>query len=420
MIQLKFLKKFDSTKMPLEQMKELRDKLEALTPEEFDPAKKSMAMKNIFEVIKTHNEVFFINQDYLPLKRQAEESNERLRQAEASLKEIQDKLAATLKTKEEKENEIAEAKERIDKLEKKKNQCATRLKNANILNSSLGNEKEEWKKKKLSLELFAKNIIGDILISSGIISYLGAFTKSYREQIIYEWAKKIKDDRIPISFGGENQSANDIMRGIIGDDMEIETWKSQNLPNDNFSTDNALIMSQSRRYCLLIDPQNQALQWLKEKIKQETEMKQALEKQGKRKNEEKRKEKRKDGGTGAHYTIKPTMDVKTLCDVTSDCVYKGLSLIYENVGEELNQSISHLYKKEFYKDGDALFVNINQKPIEVNENFRFYIITQLPKPHYLPEICVSLTLVNFTVTEEGLQDQMLNYLVEKGFKKELH
>ena len=78
------------------------------------------------------------------------------------------------------------------------------------------------------------------------------------------------------------------MRGIIGDDMEIETWKSQNLPNDNFSVDNALIMSQSRRYCLLIDPQNQALQWLKEKIKQETEMRQALEKQGKRKTEEKR------------------------------------------------------------------------------------------------------------------------------------
>ena len=172
-------------------------------------------------------------------------------------------------------------------------------------------------------------------------------------------------------------------------------------------------MSQSRRYCLLIDPQNQALQWLKEKIKQETEARLALEKQGKRKMEEKKKEKRKDGGTGAHYPIKPTMDNKTLCDVTADCVYKGLSLIYENVGEELSLRISHLYKKEFYKDGDVLFVNINQKPVEVNENFRFYIITQLPKPHYLPEICVALTFVNFTVTEEGLQDQMLNYLVEK-------
>ena len=63
--------------------------------------------------------------------------------------------------------------------------------------------------------------------------------------------------------------------------------------------------------------------------------------------------------------------------------------------------------------GKQTFVNINKNQIEVNENFKLYIITQLPKPHYLPEICVALTLVNFTVTEEGLQDQMLNYLVEK-------
>ena len=411
---LKFLKKFDSTKMPLEQMKELRDKLEAITPEEFNPEKKSLACKNIFEVIRTHNEIFFINQDYLPLKRKAEEMEMRLNQAVASLTEIQNKLAATRKLKEEKEKELNEAKALIEQLEKKKNQCSIRLKNANILNSSLGSEKEEWKKKKESLEIFAKNIIGDIMISSGIISYLGAFTKAYREQIILEWAKKIKDEKIPISFGGENQDPNDIMKGIIGDDMEIETWKSQNLPNDNFSTDNALIMSKSRRYCLLIDPQNQALQWLKEKIKQEKDLENA-EKKNNRKGggEEKRKEKRKDGGTGAHYTIKPTFDNKTLTEITLDCVQNGRSLIYENVGEELAQCISPIYKKEFYSIDKQLFVNVNKNQYEVNDNFRFYIITQLPKPHYLPEICVALTLVNFTVTEEGLQDQMLNYLVEK-------
>ena len=411
---LKFLKKFDSTKMPLDQMKELREKLEALTPEEFDPGKKSLAMKNIFEVIKTHNEVYFINQDYLPLKKSAEESEQRLREAEQTLKEIQDSLAKTMAEKEEGERKLNEAKILIEKLEKQKNQCTTRLKNANILNSSLGSEKEEWKKKKENLTTFAKNIIGDILISSGIISYLGAFTKAYRESIIFEWATKIKDSKIPISFG-ENQDPNDIMRAIIGDDMEIETWKSQNLPNDNFSIDNALIMQQSRRYCLLIDPQNQALQWIKEKIKQETELKAQMEKSRHKGRDQElpRKEKRKDGGTGAHYTIKPTMDAKTLMDVTLDCIQLGKSLVYENVGEELAQSIAPIYKKEFFDLGGQTYVNINKNTVEVSDNFRLYIITQLPKPHYLPEICVALTLVNFTVTEEGLQDQMLNYLVEK-------
>ena len=408
---LKFLKRFDSTKMPHDQMVELRNKLQNLTKEEFDPEKKSMAMANIFKVVGIHNEIFFLNEEYVPLKRTAEECERKLKAAEESLKEIQESLARTLKTKEEKENELNEAKALIEKLEKKKNQCNTRLKNATILNSNLGNEKEEWKRKKENLEQFSINIIGDILISSGIISYLGAFTKSYREEIILHWANKIRDSKIPISYN-ESKSPNDIMRSIIGDDMEIETWKSQKLPNDNFSTDNALIMSKSRRFCLLIDPQNQALQWLKEKIKMETEAKYNSEKKGRHEDHAK-KEKRKDGGTGAHYTIKPTMDNKTIFDVTMDCVQNGRSLIYENAGEILNQVIAPIYKKEFYSMGKQQFVSINGQQYEVNENFRFYIITQLPKPHYLPDVCVALTLVNFTVTEEGLQDQMLNYLVEK-------
>ena len=35
----------------------------------------------------------------------------------------------------------------------------------------------------------------------------------------------------------------------------------------------------------------------------------------------------------------------------------------------------------------------------------------MPAPHYSPEICVKLTILNFTVTQEGLQDQMLNEII---------
>jgi dynein heavy chain len=39
--------------------------------------------------------------------------------------------------------------------------------------------------------------------------------------------------------------------------------------------------------------------------------------------------------------------------------------------------------------------------------------TKLGKPHYSPEICVMVTLLNFQVTLEGLDDQMLNIVVKK-------
>lgn len=37
--------------------------------------------------------------------------------------------------------------------------------------------------------------------------------------------------------------------------------------------------------------------------------------------------------------------------------------------------------------------------------------TKLPKPHYPPEICIKVTLLNFEVTQEGLEDQMLNIII---------
>lgn len=40
----------------------------------------------------------------------------------------------------------------------------------------------------------------------------------------------------------------------------------------------------------------------------------------------------------------------------------------------------------------------------MTKDFRLYITTKYPRPHYSPEICVRLTILNFLVTEEGLRD----------------
>jgi len=37
--------------------------------------------------------------------------------------------------------------------------------------------------------------------------------------------------------------------------------------------------------------------------------------------------------------------------------------------------------------------------------------TKMPNPHYIPEICIKVTLINFTVTFDGLQQQMLGDVV---------
>lgn len=45
--------------------------------------------------------------------------------------------------------------------------------------------------------------------------------------------------------------------------------------------------------------------------------------------------------------------------------------------------------------------------------YRLYITTKLRNPHYLPEIVVKVTLLNFMITPVGLDDQLLGIVVAK-------
>jgi len=50
--------------------------------------------------------------------------------------------------------------------------------------------------------------------------------------------------------------------------------------------------------------------------------------------------------------------------------------------------------------------------INYNLDFKMYITTKLMNPHYLPEICIKVTLLNMTVTPQGLEDQLLVLVVK--------
>ena len=364
---------------------------------DFETEKKSAALKNLTEVIKDYNQLYFINLDYIPTKKIAEESAKSFEESQVNLKNIRDNLANTRKIKQEKEDEKNSLEKKIEELTKQLDRCQTRLNNSTELLKSLENEKKEWFKKKEELKDNVKNIIGDILISSGIIAYLGAFTKSYREEIIETWSKLIKEANIPIT---QSESPFVIMQRILGDKMEIENWKMKKLPNDSFSVDNALIIYKSSRWPLLIDPQAQAVEWITETYNIK----------------DRDYDYNKKKGTQVElpfHVIKPTMDQREIIKKTTICLKNGFTLLYENVSETLLSVLAPVYKKEYTKEGSIFYVNLNKNKTEVDPNFRMFIATKLPKPHYLPEICVSLTLVNFTVTEEGMEDQMLNFVVEK-------
>lgn len=54
-----------------------------------------------------------------------------------------------------------------------------------------------------------------------------------------------------------------------------------------------------------------------------------------------------------------------------------------------------------------MVIRIGNTDIEYEQGFKLYITTKIANPHYLPEICIKVTIVNFTVTPSGLEDQLL-------------
>ena len=57
-------------------------------------------------------------------------------------------------------------------------------------------------------------------------------------------------------------------------------------------------------------------------------------------------------------------------------------------------------------------IKFGEKMVEVHKNFRFFMTTKNANPHYKPEICIKVNLLNFMVTPDGLEDQMLNIVVK--------
>ena len=58
-------------------------------------------------------------------------------------------------------------------------------------------------------------------------------------------------------------------------------------------------------------------------------------------------------------------------------------------------------------------MKIGENTIPYNDTFKFYLTSKLPNPHYPPEVCVKVTLLNFTITLAGLEEQLLGVTVQE-------
>lgn len=91
----------------------------------------------------------------------------------------------------------------------------------------------------------------------------------------------------------------------------------------------------------------------------------------------------------------------------------GKPLLIENVGETLDPILEPILLKQIIVSGTRKLIKLGEQTIDYDDNFRLYITTKLKTPHYTPTVSTKVVLLNFAITLDGLDDQMLAVVVGK-------
>ena len=292
------------------------------------------------------------------------EARESMRQVQERLQTLTDKFEAL----------VAES----ESLKLGVEMCQVKLERANKLIGGLGGEKVRWETTVASLDIAYNNIVGDVLISAATIAYLGAFTSSYRVALVDEWRKRLSESTLAYTDGCT-------IRTTLGDPVQIRAWNIAGLPTDVLSVENSCIMSKARRWPLMIDPQGQAAKFIKVLGKQKFEL---------------------------------GLDVIKLSDKNflqgfENAVRFGKWVLLEDIGETLDPALEPLLLQQIVNVKGVPHIKLGDVTVPYNDQFHLYITTKLPNPHYAPELQVKVTMLLFTITPDGLQDQMLGTVVSK-------
>ncbi|XP_015173622.1 PREDICTED: dynein heavy chain 7, axonemal-like [Polistes dominula] len=261
------------------------------------------------------------------------------------------------------------------KLEEEVNNCTMKLQKAESLIASLGNEKDRWLQLADNLQLNYDNLAGDMILSSGIIAYMAPYNIKYRDKMIKKWINLIEMLNLPYS------KSYDFVN-ILGVELKISSWYLSGLSKNRFSTENAIIMENSKLWPLFIDSQNQANNWIKE-----------IEK--------------KNGLKVVKFTDSDYMSIIRYN------IEHGNPILLENIGEELEVAIDSVLLKNIYKIGDDWYLKIGQIITKYSLNFRLYVTTRLSNPHYPPHVYSKLNVIDFALPCEALQDKLLNIIIRK-------
>ena len=322
-------------------------------------------------------------QSYGVIAKEVAPKRAKLQAAQASLNKKQQALAKALKELEDVKAQVQALEDSYNgsmsenkRLEDELDLLEGKLQRAEKLVTGLAGERVRWEETIKGCEEAAGRLPGDVVVAAAFMSYAGPFPSEYREELVTNtWLPQVKALKLPAS------SKFDFSM-FLANPADVRDWNIQGLPADAFSTENGVLVTRGKRWPLMVDPQAQANKWVKN-MEQDNQL------------------------------VLVDLNMGDMIRRVENAIQFGQPVLLQDVGEELDPTLDPVLSKQFIKRGNQILVKLGDKEVDYNPEFRLYITTKLPNPHYLPEISTKVTIVNFSVKEQGLQAQLQNLVVKE-------
>merc|ERR1719174_3508335 len=250
---------------------------------------------------------------------------------------------------------------------------------ANKLINGLAGEKIRWTEDSNNFATRRKKLVGDCALACGFVTYSGPFNSEFRDKLNYDtFLKETHNRGVPAS------DRVDLVDFLV-DQGTIGEWNLEGLPSDDLSVQNGIMVTRSSRFPLMVDPQSQANQWIKKREELRIQVNPAM--------------------------CVTTLTNKQLKDQLEFTMGEGLCLIIENVENELDPLLDPVLEKAIIKKGKNLYINVSDQNMDYSPKFCLYMTSRLPNPHFSPELSAKCTVIDFTVTLKGLEQQLLGRVI---------
>ncbi|XP_078467787.1 dynein axonemal heavy chain 10-like [Lampetra planeri] len=241
--------------------------------------------------------------------------------------------------------------------------------------AGFGSENIRWAAELDELQTRRLRLLGDCLICAAFLSYEATFSLNFRNAMVYEeWQSDILLRNIPLSQPFR-------LEALLSDDVEISRWRSEGLPSDEMSVQNGILTVQAHRTPLCIDPQQQALKWIKRK-------------------EEK------------NQMRVTSFNKPDFLNHLEFALKYGFPCLFEDVDEFIDPVVDNVITRNVQVQQGRQFIVLGDKEVDFDPNFRLYLNTKLANPKYSPSVYSKTMVINYTVTMKGLEDQLLGVIVD--------